>query len=302
MKKTISILLTFVLVFFVFSSFAFTSFAETVTGDCGSDAHWSYDTQTKTLTISGTGSTADYLGPDPSVPEFYYRAKPWDPYVGEIESVVVEEGITRIGDAVLMNYPAATSVTLPGTLVELGKNNILGFDVLTSLTLPEGLEVIGASSVSGCYHLGEIYIPATLREVHWCALMYLNNLLDPENPEEQNDLNIYYSGTEEQWNAVDFCEADYAQGGGINWTRIWLLSGNYINLVMHYNWRPAPPVKRGDTNSDGVINLRDLMPLKQYLASMPTEINLVNADVNEDKAINARDVSALKQLIAGVTP
>ena len=193
MKKAFSLMLTFLFVLSILFCFAFVSSAETVTGTCGDSAVWTYDSDTKTLTISGTGSTADYLGPDPSVPEFYYRAKPWDAYVGGIESVVVEEGITRIGDAVLMEYPALTSVSLPSTLAELGKNNILNCNVLTALTLPEGLEVIGASSVSGCWYLGELYIPSTLREVHWGALMYLNNLVN--DPSEQNDLNIYYSGT-----------------------------------------------------------------------------------------------------------
>ena len=297
MKKAISLIICFVMIASLVPAVSVSAAVDT--GSCGENTTWTYDSDTKTLTISGTGSTADYLGPDPSVPEFYYRAKPWDQYVPEIEKVVVTSGVTRIGDAVLMNYPAATSVTFPGTLVELGKNNILGFDVLTSLTLPEGLEVIGASSVSGCYHLGEIYIPATLREVHWCALMYLNNLLDPENPEEQNDLNIYYSGTEEQWNATDFCEADYADGGGINWTRIWLLSGNYINLIMHYNYSPEPPVKRGDVNNDGVVTMKDLSTLKKVLASQNVEYSKANADLNGDGIINMMDIKPLRQLVAG---
>ncbi len=295
MKKAISLIICFMMIASLVSLLPV--FATVDTGACGENTTWTYDSQTKTLTISGTGSTADYLGPDPSVPEFYYRPKPWDQYVPEIEKVVVTSGVTRIGDAVLLEYPALTEVVIADTVRELGKCNIYSCNALTSLTLPEGLEVIGASSVSGCWYLGEIYIPATLREVHWGALMYLNNLVN--DPSEQNDLNIYYSGTEEQWNATDFCEADYADGGGINWTRIWLLSGNYINLVMHYNYSPEPPVKRGDVNGDGIVTTKDLAALKKVIASQAVEYVLANSDLNGDGIVNMLDLPVLRRKVAG---
>ena len=54
---------------------------------CGDHAVWSYDSQSKTLTISGTG------------PMYNYRANmaPWNGNCA-IQHIVVEEGITHIGD------------------------------------------------------------------------------------------------------------------------------------------------------------------------------------------------------------
>ncbi len=295
MKKAISLIICFVM---IASLVSVVSVSATVyTGECGENTTWTYDSETKTLTISGTGSTADYLGPDPSVPEFYYRAKPWDSYVGEIESVVVEAGVTRVGDAVLLGYPALTSVNIAGSVTALGKNNISDCPSLTSLTLPEGLEVLGANSVSICRNLAEVYLPSTLREVHWCALMYLNDGL--QTIDDVKDINIYFAGSEAEWNAVDFCDADYGDGG-INWTKIWLQGSRNINVIMHYNYSPEPPVKRGDVNSDGVITIKDLSTLKKVLASQYVEYSEANADLNGDGIINMMDIKPLRSLIAGI--
>ena len=60
------------------------------TGDCT----WSYNSSTKTLTISGNGATdgyyKDYTGLD-------LADRPWHSFCAEIEKVVVEEGVTTLG-------------------------------------------------------------------------------------------------------------------------------------------------------------------------------------------------------------
>ena len=296
MKRITAIILCIMLLVSVFVPAA-TVFAAAASGTCGENTTWTYDPDTKTLTISGTGSTADYLGPDPSVPEFYYLPKPWDSYVGEIESVVVEAGVTRVGDAVLLEYPALTSVNIAGTVTALGKNNISDCPSLTSLTLPEGLEVLGANSVSICRNLAEVYLPSTLREVHWCALMYLNDGL--QTIDDVKDINIYFAGSEAEWNAVDFCDADYGDGG-INWTKIWLQGSRNINVIMHYNYSPEPVIFRGDVNCDGVITIKDISTLKKVLASQDIEYSKKNADLNGDGVVNMQDIRPLRSLVAGL--
>ena len=50
---------------------------------------WKYDTGTKTLTISGKGDMPNYTWKDPA---------PWEEHNGEMLILVIEEGITRIGN------------------------------------------------------------------------------------------------------------------------------------------------------------------------------------------------------------
>ena len=68
--------------------------ADPVSGSCGKNATWHYDTATKTLSISGSGDMADYHC-DPVMGE--YNRPPWDTYREEIEHVIINEGITSIG-------------------------------------------------------------------------------------------------------------------------------------------------------------------------------------------------------------
>ncbi len=60
----------------------------------------------------------------------------------------------------------------------------------------------------------------------------------------------------------------------------------------------AEPVLVGDANGDGVINLKDVLVLRKYLAEMPVEIDLVGADMTRDNAVNMKDVLALRLRIA----
>ena len=72
----------------------------TVGGDCGDNLTWSLDSD-GTLTISGTGAMKDY--------DFYVGERsPWDSKKGQIQNVVIGDGVTTIGkDA--FNYSSANS-------------------------------------------------------------------------------------------------------------------------------------------------------------------------------------------------
>ena len=56
----------------------------------------------------------------------------------------------------------------------------------------------------------------------------------------------------------------------------------------------------GDANDDGLMNMKDVLTMRKYIAGMDTEINLKNADVNLDNAVNLKDVLLVRKCIAGV--
>lgn len=60
----------------------------------------------------------------------------------------------------------------------------------------------------------------------------------------------------------------------------------------------AEPTLVGDANADGVINLKDVLVLRKYLADIPVEIDLVGADMTRDNTVNMKDVLALRLRIA----
>ena len=70
-------------------------------GKCGKDAYWSYDKETKTLTISGSGK------PDNHTADRY----PWSVLKDEAEAIVID-GIERIPDSAFTAFTQLKTVTL----------------------------------------------------------------------------------------------------------------------------------------------------------------------------------------------
>jgi hypothetical protein len=118
-----------------------------LTGKCGDNATWSYNSNTNTLTVSGTGAIYDYDEP--------YFDQSWFAEAGgtdsEVKSIVVEEGITSIGAWAFAPFSLVKSVKLPSTLTAIGDyafqiyNN--DFDVLTEITIPSSVTKIGTHAV-----------------------------------------------------------------------------------------------------------------------------------------------------------
>ncbi len=107
-------------------------------GTCGENATWTYDTETQTLTISGTGKMADYS----------YKSNnrcPWYNISKDIKTVVINQGITSIGNYAFVYCNNLTSVTIPEGVTKIAD---CAFDsyYLTSVTIPENVEYIGNSA------------------------------------------------------------------------------------------------------------------------------------------------------------
>jgi len=104
-----------------------------------------------TLTISGNGPMPDFV--------FYGNRAPWFPYYESIFTVVIEEGVTTIGQDAF-NCIFCTSVTIPNSVTSIGKG---AFNVsrLTSVTIPANVKTIGQSAFMGCYYLQTVNFNAT---------------------------------------------------------------------------------------------------------------------------------------------
>ena len=61
-------------------------------GQCGDNAFWNYDAETKTFTINGSGEMYRYA-----------YSTPWDSYKSEMENAIVEDGITSISESAFVN-------------------------------------------------------------------------------------------------------------------------------------------------------------------------------------------------------
>lgn len=125
-------------------------------GKCGANATWVCNTDTKTLTISGTGVTYDYSSTSDI---------PWKAYKSQIEKVVVKEGITGIGYGNFSYYVNILSVELPDTLKTIGYNAFMNCMAMTDINIPESVTSIGNQSFSGCSGLTSIELPSKLTSI-----------------------------------------------------------------------------------------------------------------------------------------
>lgn len=122
-------------------------------GKCGANATWTCNTNTKTLTISGTGVTYDYS----SVKDI-----PWKEYKSQIEKVVVKKGITAIGYGNFSGYGYIKSIELPDGLKTIGYNAFMNCIALEDINLPDSITSIGNQSFSGCNSLTSIELPSKI--------------------------------------------------------------------------------------------------------------------------------------------
>ena len=130
MKKILSILLCFALLLSTAALLPVAVSAEVTSGPANppGTAQWSYDSDTETLTISGTGAVECKS----NVPPF---VKWWQGQTGTIRHAVVEEGIQYFGYCLFYGMSDLETVELPATLEYTGISTFAGCNSLSSITV-----------------------------------------------------------------------------------------------------------------------------------------------------------------------
>ncbi|MBE6719527.1 MAG: leucine-rich repeat domain-containing protein [Ruminococcaceae bacterium] len=90
------------------------------------DVTWRYDSNSKTLYISGSGAMENY--------ENAYSA-PWNQYVNEIENLVVEDGVTSVGNYALSGADKLSYVNLADSVTSVGEYSFASCESLNELSL-----------------------------------------------------------------------------------------------------------------------------------------------------------------------
>ena len=116
-------------------------------GTCGDNLTWEL-TADSVLTISGTGTMNNSSSSS--------RAQ-WYDYRSSIKSVVIEEGITSIGNYAFNACSGLASVTIPNSVTSIGNYAFNDCSGLTSVTIPNTVTSIGRSAFYGCTNLKTVY-------------------------------------------------------------------------------------------------------------------------------------------------
>lgn len=174
------------------------------TGTCGEKVSWELDQQ-GVLTIYGEGAMKNYT---------YKSEMPWYKYLSKIQKVVIEKGVTTIGDYAFYgmtdtieitipegvttigeyafkNSTKIAEVKLPSTLKKLGQSAFYGCTSLSKIAIPEGLYTIWGYTFKNCTSLAEVTLPSTLIKIDEAAFYGCSSLKKIEIPEDVSIIGIY---------------------------------------------------------------------------------------------------------------
>ena len=155
MKRLLSLNLVLVMLLGLIPTTAFATGNETTTaaadsGTCGEALTWEL-TEDGTLTISGTGAMHAYE---------YGEMTPWASHLETITKVIVEEGVTTIGDYAFNECTKIVSVTLPDSLISIGFRAFYSCRALTTIEIPQQVSFLSPGAFGHCTNLKEISIDA----------------------------------------------------------------------------------------------------------------------------------------------
>ncbi len=151
LKKSVSIVLSIIMVIGIFAIIPFAVSAETYT--IGKENYTSGDYEYK-LFSDGTAIITKYNGSDTEI---------------NIPSELDGKTVTCVGELVFASCKSLTSVTIPGSVKRLEDFAFCDCSNLTSVTINNGLEKIYAEVFKNCDSLTDIVIPENVTKIEGAA-------------------------------------------------------------------------------------------------------------------------------------
>ena len=157
-----------------------------LSGKCGEHAQWTYDQETKELRISGSGAMSDYNNSS---------EVPWYGWREEIHSVVIESGITRIGNYAFIYCGSLEEIKLPEGLEEIGREVFEYCSGIKKADIPDSVKEIGTEAFYSCGSLEEVVLGKGLKSLGGSAFRYCEKLtkLTVKGNIESIDSSVFYN-------------------------------------------------------------------------------------------------------------
>ena len=173
-------------------------------GTCGKNLSWEINKQ-GVLTIYGDGAMQNYT---------YKSEMPWYKYLSKIKSVVIEKGVTTIGDYAFYGMTDTTNITipegvktigayafknstkleqveLPSTLTRFGESAFYGCTSLKKIAIPEGMYTVWSYTFKNCTSLEEVTLPESLIKIDEAAFYGCTSLKKITIPDDVSIIGVY---------------------------------------------------------------------------------------------------------------
>ena len=135
-------------------------------GYCGGEGNgknltWTLD-RDGVLVIEGQGKMKDWIEEEASPLVENYHPIDWHKHFDVIDSVIVQSGVTSIGNNAFRNCKSISNIVVPETVTSIGHEAFCDCASLNSIELPKSLRVMGYSAFSDCISLSSINLPESL--------------------------------------------------------------------------------------------------------------------------------------------
>lgn len=153
----------------------------------------------------------------------------------DISNITIPDSVISIGEQVFYDC-RFTNIIIPNSVENIGKSAFMHCRELKNIIIPNSITSISEEMFYGCSSLTNITIPTSVTSIGRQAFAECNNLTD-----------VYYEGTQEQWNNI------YINGDGEYG------NDDLFNATIHYNQRLAT-VEYVNTTVNQLDNvLRDIL-------------------------------------------
>ena len=142
-----------------------------LSGSCGEHTTWTL--RDGVLTISGTGATEDYSS-SMDVPWHYENWK--------VESAVIQNGVTSIGERLFDACSKLANVSIPASVTTIGAYAFDGCRSLQEIKIPASVTTIGKWTFASCGSLQEIKIPPSVTTIGEYAFWNCDSLREIDIP------------------------------------------------------------------------------------------------------------------------
>ncbi|MBQ8359002.1 MAG: leucine-rich repeat domain-containing protein [Oscillospiraceae bacterium] len=142
-------------------------------GNCGKELSWVMD-DVCVLTISGTGAMDK---------GDVFNGGPWHDYCDSILQVVIQEGVTSIGNCAFVDCKNITSVSIADSVTSIGTLAFSDCENLSRINIPSGITKIGGSAFSGFGKGRAVYITDLTA---WMHIAFENVESNPLYPDGSN--------------------------------------------------------------------------------------------------------------------
>ena len=260
------------------------------------------------------------------------RVPDWMASQSSLQSVVIPNSVTVIGESAFRLCEKLTSVTLGDSTQEIGGNAFLfcralehislpesitsigggafyECNALKSITLPSRLTVINENLLNRCINLKEIIIPSGVKTIGYQAFCNCNRLRTVFLPDSLTEMresafyqcsnltNLYSPLTDPH--RCDIYDRLRFAGVNMNSCVLHVPIGTTAAYRAEKGWKDFVniveevfPHHEGDINGDGEINIADINAVTDYIMTGNSWFEFF-MDVNGDGEVNIADINAV---------